>query len=99
MKHLTIHTGHVSHTSSNHGCRKGCRGQSKANKCSGNNFEVHDLSEVDNDIRQYHDFQPSRSVGVVPSNVEELIPADVFKLYFDSAIVDVICSASNEYAE
>ena len=93
--------GRVSRSSFNRGRGKGRTGQRKANKGSGNNFEVHDLSEVDNGIRQYHDFQPSRSVGVqnVPSNFEELTPADLFKLYFDSAIVDVICSASNEYAE
>ena len=51
--------GRVSRSSSNRGHGKGRTGQRKANKGSGNDFEVHDLSEVDNGIQQYHDFHPS----------------------------------------
>ena len=72
----------------------------RAAKESGAKFDVHDLSKVDNDIPNCYDFEPWRSVGVhhlLSSN--ELTPADIFKLYLDPAIVDVICSATNEYAE
>lgn len=64
-------------------------------------IEICDLTKIDNGVPQRFDFVPKRPVGVhnIPSNFEEITPGDLFKLYFDSTVVDYICSASNEYAE
>ncbi len=49
-------------------------------------------------IPKHHDFEPLCSVGVHGLS-SELTPAELFKLYFDPAIVNFICSATNEYAD
>ncbi len=64
------------------------------------NFDIHDLTTVDKHVPSLHNFNPSRSPGVhLPLLSEEWSPEELFRLYFDSAIVKVICDASNEYAE
>ena len=46
-----------------------------------------------------HNLNPARSPGVhLPFHSDDWSP-ELFKLYFDSEIVNVICDASNEYAE
>ena len=64
-------------------------------------IEICDLTKVDDGVPEYFDFVPKQSVGAhnIPSNLEEITPCDLFKSYFDSTVVDCICSASNEYAE
>ncbi len=63
-------------------------------------FLIHDLSKVDTSIPKTHNFHPSRSAGAHLSiDIGELTPADIFKLYFDSVIVQKICDSTNEYAE
>lgn len=63
-------------------------------------FDIHDLTTIDNDVPSLHTFNPSRSPGVhLPMHSEDWSPEEIFKLYFDSEIIKLICNASNEYAE
>ena len=86
---------------------RGVRGHGKgASKASGrrqrqtDDFDICDLTTVDNDVPSLHQFNPSRSVGVhLPLHSEDWSPEELFKVYFDSEIVNMICDASNEYAE
>ena len=86
---------------------RGERGHGKgASKASGrrqrqtDDLDICDLTTVDNDVPSLHQFNPSRSVGVhLPLHSEDWSPEELFKLYFDSEIVNMICNASNEYAE
>ena len=58
------------------------------------------MTAIDNEVPDLHEFKPSRSVGVhLPSRSGEWPPYELFKLFFDSEIVNMICDASNEYAE
>ncbi len=58
------------------------------------------MTTVDKHVPSLHNFNPSRSPGVhLPLLSEEWSPEELFRLYFDFAIVKVICDASNEYAE
>ena len=83
---------------------RGVRGHGKgASKASGrrqrqtDDFDICDLTTVDNDVPSLHQFNPSRSVGVhLPLHSEDWSPEELFK---DSEIVNMICDASNEYAE
>lgn len=61
---------------------------------------VHSLLEVDFKVPKTHPFQPLRPVGPhLPATIQVSSPAELFKLYFDSGIVERICNATNEYAE
>jgi hypothetical protein len=60
---------------------------------------VFDLTDIDSKVPQIHIFNPSRTVGAHVPYDNEITPADLFKLFFDSKIVQDICDASNEYAE
>ncbi len=58
------------------------------------------LSDTDSKVPKTHTFNPAREVGPhLPSNIDITSPIDIFKLYFDENIVQVIISATNEYAE
>ncbi len=63
-------------------------------------LQVCDLSSKDTNVPQKHDFKPLRPVGPhLHSHAVTYSPAALFKLYFDSDIVQKICDATNEYAE
>lgn len=58
-------------------------------------FNVYDLTTVDNNVPSLYQFNLSRSIGVhLPSQSEDWSPEELFKLYFDSEIVSMICDAS-----
>ena len=64
------------------------------------NLTVHELSDIDLNVPKGHEFNPLRSIGPhLPSCIDVSSPAELFKLYFDSDIVQKICDATNEYAE
>ena len=63
-------------------------------------MDVEELTKQDGNVPSTFPFTPRRQPGMyLLQSIDPTSPEALFKLFFDAAIVDSICKASDEYAE
>ena len=81
------------------GSRKGVRQRQVHPPAQSVPLDIMDITSSDRQPKIFP-FTPTRPVGVyLTDNTDPNCPAALFKLFFDTNIVQSICDASNEYAE